>query len=152
MTETELNALRPALEAELTRLNTRAAAIRVLLGQENGSEPMEERGGRGRVRGAPAKRHRGVNEHKIAAIREYVETKTLENGDVRQVEIREDLKENSGAVSLALRALEEDGLVEDTGRVVGKSKVWRYIGPSSRATVVEPGEGTRSGRRTADKS
>lgn len=137
------------LEAELTRLRAtevgqRIAAIELLLGQSpDGPAGMLRADLETRIRST--RRGRGVSDAKLRAVRSYMEAHAGQ--DVRQVDISRDLNENSGSISLALRALEGAGDVEDTGRVDRKSKVWRFTGEVQRATNITPGEGVEPGRR-----
>ena len=152
MTAEDSPTLRSALEAELRRLREetpvgrRMTAIEVLLA-ENGTLPtptmaLPQRAAEP-VPAAPPVRRRGpgVSQAKLHAVRQYMEAK----GEARQVDISNDLEENSGSVlSLALRALEAEGVVEP-GDIESKSKVWRFIGEPSqppdakRATVIDIG-------------
>lgn len=142
--------LRAALEAELGRLRStdigrRMTAIEVLLG-EDGAMAVPSLEERTATRHAPGRRGPGVSQTKLTAVRQYLQA----HGEVRQVDIAKDLEENTGSVSLALRALEAEGVAKDTGAVDNKSKVWRWVGEaadSDRATVIEPGTGIREGRR-----
>jgi hypothetical protein len=139
------NPLTEALEAELRRLRQdtadgrRITALEVLLG-EDGLQVELATPAR-----APAPRGPGVSQAKLRAVRQYLES----HGQARQVDVAKDLDENSGSVSLALRALEAEGVAEDTGVIDGKSKVWRYTGEPSNDRVVNvvPGEGVSEGRR-----
>jgi hypothetical protein len=142
--------LRAALEAELGRLRStdigrRMTAIEVLLG-EDGAMAVPRLEDRTATRPAPGRRGPGVSQTKLAAVRQYLQA----HEEVRQVDIAKDLEENTGSVSLALRALADEGVAQDTGAVDNKSKVWRWIGEPAepgRATVIEPGTGIREGRR-----
>lgn len=141
--------LRAALEAELGRLRStdigrRMTAIEVLLGEDGAMAVprLEDRA----ARPAPGRRGPGVSQTKLAAVRQYLQAKDK----VRQVDIARDLEENTGSVSLALRALAEEGVAQDTGEVDNKSKVWVWTGEPAeptRAVVIEPGTGIREGRR-----
>lgn len=139
----EDTALHASLRAELERLRRQVAAIEVLLGADHDlpvvSEPTPAR--------APGRRGPGVSPAKLKAVREFMEA----NGPrVRQVDIGRQLGENSGSVSLALRALEAQGDVRDTGDVDNKAKVWEFIGEPrrpQRVTTIEPGVGLSEGRR-----
>jgi hypothetical protein len=150
MTAEDTTTLRSALEAELRRLRQgtpvgrRITALEVLLSDNGtaGTTPDTLTTGRPVVAPAPApveqfgRRGPGVSQAKLRAVRQYMET----NGEVRQVDVSCDLGENSGSVSLALRALEAQGDVEDTGRVEAKSKVWRFIGEQSEAPAAQPAD------------
>jgi hypothetical protein len=143
------NDLRQALEAELDRLREtdvgrRMEAIELLLMDGNLPDLPTLHA---RSTADAGRRGPGVSQAKMDAVREYMQS----HGEARQVDIASDLQENTGSVSLALRALAAEGSVEDTGRVENKAKVWSYTGPSEgpatrRATVVEPGNGVREGR------
>lgn len=123
--------LQAALAAELARLRDtdvgrRMAAIEVLLSEDGyapaaPSSPSRQQGRRGP----------GVSEVKLNAVRQYLQTK----GEARQVQISTDLDENSGTVSLALRALETEGVALDTGRVVNKSKIWQWAAEPIEETL-----------------
>lgn len=156
----ELTDLSPAfkeeVEKELDRLRAtpvgrRITALETLLGDVGGGALAAiDRELRDRVRDVGASIARpgtGVSDAKLNAVRQYMQT----HGEARQVDVTNDLEENSGSISLALRALASQGVVEDTGKVDRKAKVWRYIGPKTdgdkRATVVDVGEGVREGRR-----
>lgn len=135
--------IRPVLEAERERLRRRLQAIDVLL-ESDGAMPLADMPvPTAPAPSAPARRGAGVSPAKLKAVHKYLESK----GEVRQVEITNDLEENSGSVSLALRALEAQGVAQDTGKVVNKSKVWRFTGEPERSTVLEPGVGVRQGRK-----
>lgn len=143
--------LRAALEAELGRLRQtdigrRMTAIEVLLAENGGAMPMMEHVVAS-APPAPGRRGPGVSQAKLAAVRQYLQA----HGKARQVDIAKDLEENTGSVSLALRALASEGVALDTGTVDNKSKVWHWTGEEApapaRATVIEPGAGVREGRR-----
>ena len=137
-------------ELRATDVGRQIAAIELLLGHSpDGAADRMMDDLQDRIRGSkPVRRGRGVSDAKLRAVRQYMEAHAGQ--DVRQVDISRDLNENSGSISLALRALESSGDVEDTGRVDRKSKVWVYAGEpadSDRVTKITPGEGVEQGRR-----
>ena len=145
--------LRDGLEEELRRLRAtdvgqRISALQVLLGEANGTTPElmgALEASLAAAKDGPRRSGRGVSEAKLRAVREYMQA----HGEARQVDVSNDLDENSGSVSLALRALADAGDVEDTGRVIDKSKLWRWTGEPGprRVTNVEPGVGISEGRK-----
>ena len=150
--------LRPALEAELRRLRAtpvgrRLAAIEVLLDDGSTSAlPALEDSVVHRMQEAH-RRAKGVSDAKLALVGEYMQ----KHGEARQVDIGRELKQNSGTISVALKVLADQGVVEDTGQVDDKAKVWRYTGPEpapepdegngNRTVKIEPGVGVSEGRR-----
>lgn len=63
-----------------------------------------------------------ISDEKLAAVRSYIER----HGKVRQASIAQDLKLNSGTVSVALRKLQSDGLVAPGGKEHG-SRIWAPV-------------------------
>jgi hypothetical protein len=150
MTTDEMKTLEPALEAELARLQQRIAAIQVLLGHNvaDVASAVRESAAAGIKRaadgnGGSGRRGPGVSKVKLRAVRQYMER----HGEARQTDIAKDLDENSGSVSLALRHLEAEGDVIDTGRIDRKSKIWRFVGEPERTTNINVGSGVEQGRR-----
>lgn len=150
--KTELSAsFTEEAERELARLRStpigrRITALEMLLGDMDAAVPRELKADAPRG----ARPGTGVSEAKLNAVRKYMQV----HGEARQVDLTNDLEENSGSISLALRALAAQGEVVDTGKVDRKAKVWRWVGPplkddnnGKRATVVDVGEGVREGRR-----
>ena len=70
----------------------------------------------------PVRRKFDVGDDKIAAVREYL----AKAGEARQADIRDDLKFNSGTVSVALKALEAQGIVRQTKKS-NRSMVWAIV-------------------------
>jgi hypothetical protein len=144
MTTTELI---PALETERAELQRRIEAIDILLGRE-GSYTVR-RTQESAVPKPRIQRGEGVSDIKKRAVLQYIRA----HGHARQVQIQKDLNENSGAISLAVRALEAEGKIEHTGEIEAKSKVWRYVRPErnhhngDRVTEIRPGEGVSQGRQ-----
>ena len=141
----------PALESERADLERRIEAIDLLLGRKGSvTTRLQEQGsGAPPVTTPPAvRRGAGVSDVKKRAVLQYVRS----HGRVRQVQIQKDLNENSGAVSLAVRQLQAEGKLEDTGEIEAKSKVWKYVGPQEgsngdRVTEIRPGEHIGPGRK-----
>ena len=86
-----------------------------------------------RARKAPAKkgtRQRGVG-NRVASM-------LADQGKATAADVTRELGVNSGSVQYALRGLEEKGVIRQTGRVVGRTREYEFIGSGK---VSEPGSG-----------
>lgn len=127
----KLREQREAYEQEIEQLRFRESLVEQALDGLDGSLPR------------PQRRTLNISEEKLAAVKDYVATE----GSVRQVKIGEALKLNSGTVSVALRIMLKERLVEK-GELDKGSRVWHSTA-RQRETRVKPGEGVTSGRLVA---
>lgn len=99
------------------------------------------------LRGKPVMGSIGTD--RLQIVKDYLEKK----GRARQADIATGTKLNTGTVSVALRTLEDEGLITRSEKEKG-SQVWVTNKPitqtEERETVVHVGDGVRSGRKRSN--
>lgn len=80
-------------------------------------------------------RKQTVAQHHVDAVREYIEAQ----GRARQADIGKELGINSGIVSVALKRLHENELIDPRDKDYG-SRVWEWVGAADAPTPAPNGE------------
>jgi DNA-binding MarR family transcriptional regulator len=83
-----------------------------------------------------------ISPERFEKVQQYLQ----KQGRAKQTALVDELKLNSGTISVALKKLEQEGKARNTGEKQDGSQVWETL-DDGRETVVQLGKGTHRGRR-----